>query len=360
MGAVGCEADGRMTARREDKGMRRIGFALAIAILAVGGSARAEDVAGFYKGKTLRIVVGVGVGSGYDINARALARHLGAHIPGNPSVIVQNQPGAGSLTMTNALYNTGPFDGTVIGASFNGLPTTPLLQPSAGVRFEATKINWIGSTNRESQVMYVWHTAPQQTLDDLYTKEMVVGAQAPGSTQYDYPVLARALFGMKFKVITGYESTPKIHLAMERGEVHGTWANWSTLKAIASDWIRDNKIRMLAQWDLKKHPELPDVPMFLDVAKTEADKQALELELARLEFGRPFFMPPKVPAERVEAVRRAFDATMKDPAFLEDAKKLKIEVDPLTGEQVGDLVGRLYRTPAEVVNRVRAAMEVKK
>jgi tripartite-type tricarboxylate transporter receptor subunit TctC len=335
-------------------------FAVALIALGAGHNARAETAADFYKGKTVRIIVGVGVGSGYDINARALARHLGAHIPGNPAVIVQNQPGAGSVTMTNALFNNGPFDGTAIGASFNGLPTTPLLAPSPSIHFEAVKLNWVGSTNRESQVMYVWHTAPQQTLDDLYTKEMVVGAQAPGSTQYDYPTLARALFNMKFKVITGYESTPKIHLAMERGEVHGTWANWSTLKAIASDWIKEKKVRILAQWDLKRHPEMPDIPMFYDVAKTPADKQALELELARLEFGRPFYMPPNVPKERVEAMRRAFDATMKDPAFLEDAKKLKIEVDPLTGEQVGELVGKLYGAPAEVVNRVRRAMEVKK
>ena len=149
-----------------------------------------DDVAAFYKGKTVRLIVGVGVGSGYDINARLLARYLPKHIPGNPTVIVQNQPGAGSLTMTNPLYAGGPFDGTAIGASFNGLPTTPLLQPT-GVRFEATKLNWIGSTNRETQAMYVWHTAPLQTLDDLKTKEMIVGAQAPGSTQYDYPVLAR-------------------------------------------------------------------------------------------------------------------------------------------------------------------------
>ncbi len=339
--------------------MRRALLALTFAILTAAAPARADDVADFYRGKTVRIIVGVGVGSGYDLNARALARHLGAHIPGNPTVIVQNQPGAGSLTMTNTLYNSGPFDGTAIGASFNGLPTTPLLQPSAGVRFEATRINWIGSTNREAQAMYVWHTAPQQTINDLYTKEMIVGAQAPGSTQYDYPVLAQHLFGMKFKVITGYEATPKIHLAMERGEVHGTWANWSTLKAIAADWLRDKKIRILAQWDLKRHPEMPDVPMFLDVAKTEAERQALQLALARLEFGRPFFMPPNVPAERVNAVRRAFDAAMKDKELLADAEKLKIEVDPLTGEQVAALIGQLYRTPPETVARVRSAMEAK-
>jgi tripartite-type tricarboxylate transporter receptor subunit TctC len=339
--------------------MKGMLLALPIVVLAGATAAKADDVADFYKGKTVRIIVGVGVGSGYDINARALARHLSAHIPGNPTVIVQNQPGAGSVTMTNTLFNNGPFDGTAIGASFNGLPTTPLLAPSASVRFDAVKLNWIGSTNRESQAMYIWHTAPQQTLNDLYSKEMIVGAQAPGSTQYDYPALARALFGMKFKIITGYEATPKIHLAMERGEVHGTWANWSTLKAIASDWIRDKKIRILAQWDLKKHPEMPDVPMFLDVAKTEADKQALQLAVARLEFGRPFFMPPNVPAERVAAVRRAFDATMKDKDFLADAEKLKIEVDALSGEQVANLVAQLYRTPPEVVARVRAAMESK-
>ena len=159
----------------------------------------------------MRLVVGIGVGSGYDINARLLARHMAAHIPGQPTIIVQNQPGAGSLSMTNALYHTGPFDGTVMGASFNGMPTTPLLQPS-GARFDPVKLNWLGSTNRETQAMYVWHTAPAQVLEDMKSKEIVMGAQAPGSTQFDYPVLANRLFGFKFKVVTGYESTPKIHL----------------------------------------------------------------------------------------------------------------------------------------------------
>lgn len=332
----------------------------AILLLAMAGApARAqEDAAAFYKGKVVRIVVGVGVGSGYDINARLLARYLPKYIRGNPSVIVQNQPGAGSLTMTNQLYAAGPFDGTAIGASFNGLPTTPLLQPG-GARFEATKINWIGSTNRETQAMYVWAASPIMTLGDLATKEMIVGAQAPGSTQYDYPKLAEKLFGWKFKVITGYEATPKIHLAMERGEVHGTWANWSTLKAIAEPWIKEKKIRILAQWALRKHPEMPDVPLILDQAKTDEQRQALNLALARLEFGRPFFMPPNVPADRVEAVRRAFDATMKDKDFLAEAERLKIEIDPLSGEQVAAQIADIYRTPAETVERVRAAMAPK-
>ncbi|HEY6703856.1 MAG TPA: hypothetical protein VI010_07145, partial [Xanthobacteraceae bacterium] len=266
--------------------------------------------------------------------------------------------GAGSLTMTNALYHTGPFDGTVMGASFNGMPTTPLLQPT-GARFDPVKLNWLGSTNRETQVMYVWHTAHAQVLEDAQGREIVMGAQAPGSTQFDYPVLANKLFGFKFKVVTGYESTPKIHLAMESGEVHGTIANWSTLKAINSNWITEKKIRILAQWALQKSPELGDVPLFLDLARTEADRDALRLMLARLEYGRPFFLPPNVPTARIEALRRAFDATMKDPSYLAEAEKLKVDVDPLSGEQVAALVEQVSRTPADIVARVRAAMESK-
>jgi tripartite-type tricarboxylate transporter receptor subunit TctC len=328
------------------------------ALLSALSPTAAEDVEAFYKGKVVRLVVGVGVGSGYDINARVLARHMAAHIPGQPNVIVQNQPGAGSLTMTNQLYAGGPFDGTVIGASFNGMPTTPQLQPS-GARFDPNKIIWLGSTNRETQVLYVWHSTPVQKLTDIASTETVMGAQAPGSTQYDYPMLMNAMFGYKFKVINGYESTPKIHLAMERGEVHGTLANWSTLKAINANWIAEKKIKMLTQLALKKSPELPDVPLIFEFAKSEADQQTLRFALARLEYGRPFFLPPNVPAERVAALRRAFDATMKDPAYLAEADKLKIEVDALTGEQVAALVEQVTRTPPELVERVRKAMEAK-
>jgi tripartite-type tricarboxylate transporter receptor subunit TctC len=336
--------------------MRRLLLALPLLLAALPASA--QDAAEFYKGKTVRLVVGVGVGSGYDINARLLARHMSKHIPGNPQIIVQNQPGAGSLTMTNQLFAAGPFDGTVFGASFNGLPTTPLLQPT-GARFEATKLNWVGSTNRETQAMYVWGASPIMTLGELTSKEFIVGAQAPGSTQYDYPKLGEKLFGWKVKVITGYEATPKIHLAMERGEVYGTWANWSTLKAISEAWIKEKKIRILAQWALRKHAEMPDVPLILELAKTEEQKRSMALALARLEFGRPFFLPPNVPADRVNAIRRAFDATMKDPEFLAEAEKLKIEVDPLTGEQVAALIVDIYKTPAATVERVREAMAPK-
>lgn len=303
----------------------------------------------------MRIVVGSGVGSGYDITARILARHLRTHLPGTPTIIVQNQPGAGGLTMTNSLTANGPFDGTVIGAPFNGTPTMPLLQPQTA-RFDADKLAYIGSTNRETQVMYVWHTVPIEKLDQVKTTELVMGAQAPGSTQYDYPILLDRLLGYKFKVITGYESTPKIHLALERGEVQGTVANWSTLKALNSDWLADSKIRLLAQWGLKKLPEIGDVPSIFDYLTTDADRAAVKLVVARLEFGRPFFVPPGVPAVRVNALRQAFEATVKDAAFLADAARAKIDIDPLNGEAVQALVEEVAKTPADVVARVRAAL----
>jgi tripartite-type tricarboxylate transporter receptor subunit TctC len=313
-----------------------------------------NDVAAFYKDKTVRLIVSVGVGSGYDVNARALARHLGKHIPGNPNIIVQNQPGAGGLTMTNQMYASGPFDGTVIGASFNGIPTAPLLAPQ-GVRFESAKINWVGSTNRETQTMYVWHTAPIKTLEDLKTKEMVAGAQAPGSTQFDYPMLGKALFDLKFKVITGYKSTSDINLAMERGEVHGTLANWSTVKTLNLKQYEDKLIRILVVWGAREHPELKGIPLIASLAKTPEQKQALQLAQARLEFGRPFFMPPNVPAERVNAIRRAFDATMKDKEYLAEADKLKLEIDPMSGEELARTLADIAKTPSDVVERVKAA-----
>ena len=337
--------------------MRRILLALSM-LLAPALAQAQDDVAAFYKGKVVRLIVGVGVGSGYDINARVLARHLPKHIPGNPQVIVQNQPGAGSLTMTNQMYTAGPFDGTVIGASFNGLPTAPLLQPN-GVRFEATKINWLGSTNRETQTMYVWHTAPMQTLADLQTKEMLVGAQAPGSTQFDYPMLGKALFDMKFKVVTGYKSTSDINLAMERGEVHGTLANWSTVKTLNLKQYQDKLIRILVAWGARENPELKGIPLITSLAKTPEQKQALQLALARLEFGRPFFMPPNVPADRVAAIRHAFDATMKDKEFLAEADKLKLEIDPMSGEELAKTLEEMAKTPADVVARVREAYAAK-
>ncbi len=231
----------------------------------------------------------------------------------------------------------------------------PLLQPQSA-RFDADKLIYLGSTNRETQVMYVWHTVPITKLDDVKTKELTMGAQAPGSTQYDYPILLDRLLGYKFKVITGYQSTPKIHLALESGEVQGTIANWSTLRALNADWLADKKIRLIVQWGIKKLPEIGDVPNIFEFLHTDADRAAVKLMVARLEFGRPFFVPPGVPADRVAALRRAFDATVKDKGFRADSAREKLEIDPLTGEDVQKLVEEVAHTPPDVVARVRAAM----
>jgi tripartite-type tricarboxylate transporter receptor subunit TctC len=207
--------------------------------------------------------------------------------------------------------------------------------------------------------MYVWHSVPIKQLDEVKTTELVMGAQGPGSTQYDYPVLLNRLFGYKFKVITGYESTPKIHLALERGEVQGTIANWSTLKALNSNWLADKQIRLLVQWGLNKLPDIGDVPSIFDYVKADADRAAIKLLVARLEYGRPYFVPPGVPADRIAALRRAFDATVKDPKFLAEAQTEKIDVDPLDGEAVQALIEDVSRTPADIVARVREALENK-
>ena len=341
--------------------MRKEALILCTAICAASSlPAQAQDnVASFYAGKSIRLVVGIDVGSGYDVNARLLARHLANHIPGKPTIVVQNQPGAGSAIMTSQLYTTGPFDGTVIGAAFAGMPTQPLLQPGGGIRFDPVKLLWLGNTNRETHVTYVWHTSPVQSLDELKTKQLIVGAQAPGSSQVDFPLVANALFGLKFKVISGYGSTSKINLALESGEVNGTIAAWTSVKTLSSQWLADKKIKVIAQWALRPNAELPGVRNALDLAKTDAEQAALRLVLARLDAGRPFFLPPGVPAERVAALRKAFDETMKDPAYLEEAKKLSIDVDPLTGVELAALVEQVSKTPANTVARVRTALENK-
>jgi tripartite-type tricarboxylate transporter receptor subunit TctC len=339
--------------------MKAISLAVAGLLLAAGSPAHAQSVAEFYKGKTIRMVVGIDVGSGYDVNARLLAKHIVNHIPGNPSIVVQNQPGAGSANMTAQVYANGPFDGTVIGAAFAGLPTYPLFTPAAATRFDLTKLNWLGNTNRETHVTYVWHTSPVQSFADLQTKELIMGAQAPGSSQVDFPLVANALFKLKHKVITGYGSTAKINLAMESGEVYGAIAALTSVRTLSSQWLAEKKIKIITQWALRANPDLPGVPNAFDLAKTDSDRAAMQLVMARLDVGRPFFLPPNVPADRVAALRAAFDATMKDKAYLAEAAKLKIDVDPMNGADLATFVAQVLKTPPDTVARVRKALETK-
>jgi tripartite-type tricarboxylate transporter receptor subunit TctC len=334
------------------------GILVGAAVLAINASARAqEDVAAFYRGRQLRLIVGTGAGGGYDLFARAVARHIGRHIAGNPTLIVQNQGAASGLVMVNQLASLGPKDGSVIAAPVNGIPTAPLLEPSAA-RFDAARLNWIGSTNRETYVAFAWRTASVRSLADLVQRPLIVGATAPGTTLVDFPLVANAILGTRFKVVRGYDNTPQINAAIERGELEGNGGvGWQSVKTQTPQWIAEKKISVIAQYGFKRDPELAAAPTMLELAKSDSDRAALTMMFARTEYGRPYFAPPDVPAARVEALRRAFDATMKDPAFMADAVQLQLELSPMTGEEVQALVGKLAGTPPEVVSRMRRALE---
>jgi tripartite-type tricarboxylate transporter receptor subunit TctC len=337
--------------------LRFVAFAAAL-VAALAPAHAAEDVAAFYRGKQIRFVVGSAPGGTYDIMARAVARHMADYIPGHPFIIVQNQPTAGGIVMTNQLYTLGPKDGTAIGVPLNGIPAAPLLQPAAA-HFDASKLIWIGSTNREPYVAYVWHTAPVQSLADVLTKQLVVGATTPGTTMSDFPVLTNAILGTKFKIVRGYESTPQMNQAMERGETEGVAAlGWEAVKAQMSPWLADGKIKIIAQFGTEPAGgKLAEVPLMLDLAKSPRDRQALLMLFGRTEIGRPYFLPPDVPPERAEALRRAFDATMKDEGFVAEAAKIGFDLNPISGEKVQGLVADLAHTPADIVERVRTLLD---
>ncbi len=313
--------------------------------------AQADD---FYKGKRVKFLVGSSPGGGYDTYARVLARHYGKHIAGNPSFVVQNMPGASSRRVANFLYNKAPKDGSTIAGVFSGIPTEPLVNPDKA-HFDARKFTWIGSANKGTFVGFVWATAPVTTLEGLKTKQMIVGAS--GGATYDFPALANELLGLNFKIVAGYTGTKAIGLAMERGEVHGNaGTTWASIKTQHPGWLKDKKVKVFVQYRRDKHPELPHVTKMLDLAKNENDRQALNLMYVRQEYQRPYIAPPGLPAGRVKILRAAFDATVRDPAYLSDAKKRRLEVDPLSGAQIEALIAEVYKTPKAVVDRVRGIL----
>lgn len=318
-------------------------------------SLQAQSPAEFYRGKQITIFVAFTTGGGYDAYARFLARHINRHIPGEPKAIVQNMPGAGGLTLTNYLYAVAAKDGTVIGTIEPGSAFEPLWR-NPGAKFDATKFVWLGGMNSEVSTCQAWHTSPVKSLDEARKKVMVVGGTGSSDGNYIYPKVLNEFVGTKFKLVSGYPGTTEIHLAMERGEVDGIcgWF-WSSILSRRADWLTEKKIIPLVQLALEKHPDFPDVPLALDMAKTEDDRKALELILAPTKMGRPYIAPPGIPADRITALRDAFSATMKDPAFLADAKKLDIEINPTTGEELTAIVQRIYATPAAVVQRAARA-----
>ncbi len=324
--------------------------ALAV-LLAMAFPARADPVADFYRGKTLRVLVGVGAGGDYDVHARLLARHLGKHIPGNPAVIPENMTGAGGLKMANFLYELAPRDGTQIGVIGNYFPA---LQAAGGrgVSFDTGRFGWLGSLTRESQTMAVWHTTAVKTIDDARRREIVAGASARGAITYSFPAMMNAFLGTRFRIVTGYSGGNDINLAMERGEVEARTNSWQSWKVNRAAWLREGKIAIIAYGGHRSN-ELRDVPMIEDIAVSDEDRQVLRLLTLGPTLGRPFAAPPGVPTERVAALRVAFAATARDPELLAEAANAGMELEPLGGEAIQALVANVLRTPRTIAERAK-------
>jgi tripartite-type tricarboxylate transporter receptor subunit TctC len=333
---------------------RSLPWLLGIVLLTIATNAVAEE--DFYKGKQIKIISSSA--TTYADYSRILAKYMPRYIPGQPTIIVQIMSGASGLTAANYLYFSAPRDGTVLAGTHGQIPTEPLLNPESA-HFDANKFSWIGSMTRDTFVGYVWHTSPVQSLEETKTRELLVGGQAVGSMSVDMSVLAKELFGLKFKIITGYNGATETKLALERGEINGHIGTvWSDIKRSNADWLADKKIKVITQFGYKPHPDLPDVPLFIDLAKTPEDRQVLDLMLARQEMAKPYYGPPDVPADRLAILRNAFDATMKDPDYLADMRQNRlISEQPMGWQEMTALVARLQQTPPEIVSRFKAAFD---
>jgi tripartite-type tricarboxylate transporter receptor subunit TctC len=326
--------------------MRRLILALSFAVLPLTASADDKAVAEFYAKRTVTIAVGFTPGGNYDLYARLVSRHLGRHIPGNPTVIVQNMPGAGSRRLANTLANVGPFDGTMIGLPNQGIAMDQALG-TEGVKFDARAFNWIGSPVEDNNVFWGWHTNPVKTIEQARDREFVVGATGPGSPTTYYPRIMNDLLGTKFKVVSGYPGSNELDTAIEREEVGGRVVSWTSLK-ITSDWIATGKAIVMLQFGVRKSAELPNVRMLQDLAQTPKHREIFEFLCLVPAMGRPFFMPPGVPAERVAAIRAAFAATMTDAAFLDEARRARLDVTPLTADEIAAVVAKMFSAPDDV------------
>ena len=312
-------------------------------------AARAAD--DFYKGKTIDLVIGYSPGATYDLYARLLSRHLGDHIPGNPRIVPRNLAGAGSRVAVNYLYNVAPQDGTALGTADQSLAVEQAMGDKQ-LTIDVNKLQWIGNPVVSNNTSVTWHTSQIRSVDDARAKEVTMGATG-SSTSSQYPRLMNALLGTKFKVILGYPGANDINLAMERGEVAGKGSDsWAAWKATRPDWLRDRKINILVQIGLTKNPEMGDAPLLMDLARNDEDRQVMKLLSTSVVIGRPIFAGPGVPVERVSILRRAFDETMKDPEFIRDAKDGKMDLDPVSGQDLQKLIGEIVATPKHIADRL--------
>ena len=329
------------------------GLSMALAV----APAQAQAPADFYRGKNMDMIIGFTVGGGYDVYARTVARHMGEHIPGKPRIVPKNMTGAGSRVAANFVFNVAPKDGSVLATADQSMPLEQAVG-DAGITFDTRKFTWIGTPIFENNTLVTWHTSPVKTVADAQRLEVAVGATG-FNTSAQYPQVMNSLLGTKFKIIMGYPGGNEINLAMETGEVAGRGSNnWTSWKSTKPDWIRDKKINIIVQIGLTKAADLPDVPLLIDLAKNEDDRAALKLVSAPPSVGRPIFSTPNVPADRVQVLRAAFDATMKDPVFLEEAKKLGLDINPISGVDLEKIVSDIIDTPKPVRDRLAAILSL--
>lgn len=335
------------------RGAAVVAFATLTAISIVYAQTPAE----FYKGKNIELYIGYSVGGGYDLYARVLARHIGKHIPGNPTVVPKNMEGAGSLRLANWLAKVAPRDGTVFGTIGRGVPFDPLLG-LPGTQFKATEFSWIGSANNEVSICASWETSKITKIEDVFTTQMTIGGTGRSDDTVQFPRVLNGVLGTKFRIVSGYPGGNDVVLAMERGEVEGRcgWS-WSTIVATHPDWVNEKKIHLLVQLALEKHPNLSNVPLITDMAKTTEQKQIIKLIFARQIVGRPYLAPPGIPKDRLAALRKAFMDTTADKDFLADAERSKLEISSVSGEKVESLMNEVYETPADVAQKVGAFLK---
>ncbi len=327
-----------------------------LALLTLPRSAGANEVEDFYRGRTLTVLISYTVGGGYDLYGRLLARYIGRHIPGNPSVVPENMPGAGGLRASNFLYSAAPKDGSIIGTFSRSIPTMPLVTPQ-DARFDGRAFSWIGSMSADTSLCLTGAKSQVKTFQDMLTKPVVMGGQFAAADSDIYAHLYKNVFGAKIKLVSGYPGTNDITLAMERGEVDGICGlSWGTLKVAHADWIKNKSVNLLVQAALKKDPELPDVPLALDLIDDPQKKQILYINFAPQAIGRPFAAPPGIPADRKAALSKAFDETMKDPDLLAEAAREKIDIGPMSGHEVDDLLAKLYTISPGVIEKASKAI----
>lgn len=338
--------------------MKRSIAALA-AVLATCGGAYANDVADFYRGKTITVYIGYGPGGGYDLYARTLARHIVKHIPGNPQTLPSNMPGASSMTLANFLAKVAPKDGTAFGAVNSALLFDPLFAGKRSkAQFTGADMTMIGNLTSSASVLVAWHESGVKTLDDIREKGLTIAATSPSGDTYLLPLAVKNTLGLdKLKLVIGYPGTREAALALERGEVSGRVWDMEGIKAARPDWLRDNKINLIAQLAPKKMPEVPpQVPLVRDVVPNEEDRRVLDVIFLSTVLARPYIAPPGLPQDRIKALRSAFMATVKDPEFLSDTKKVQLTIDPTSGEEMEQIIRDAYSLPESTIEKVRKAL----